>query len=255
MNRVKTAVALGAMLAFSATSASATMIIFDGNNGGTAKTGTLEAATADNYGNPDSWGPSLGFTDFSVYGGRSSGDNLNTGLFNRSDITMYNVDQDLAPAHGGLGVCSEDANCAGSSDSFSSNVNNNYRTDEVLFFDFDSAVSLDTIWFNGDHNERVNGSTDIAVNDGANALFNIYLSTDGSSYTNLFADQVQPTGLEYITTGLQDSYKYFAVAASGWGEHSSYVEAISYTKVPEPATLSLLGLSLLGLGISRRRSK
>lgn len=243
-------VALSALLAFGAMSANATMIIFDG----ASKTGGVnETAAAANTGNPDRWGPTLTFSDFVVSGGRSVNDNLNNGTFSRNNITAATVDQDKSPGNGGLGVCSESASCAGDSDSFASNVID-FQTDEVMFFDFASSVLLDTIWFNGDHTEKVDGSTSNTLTDSANALFNIFVSLDGLNYTNLFADQVQPTDLEYISTGLSQSYQHYAVAASGYGQHMSYVEAISYD-VPEPGTLSLLGLGLIGLALRRRQHK
>jgi hypothetical protein len=255
MKATKAALAISAILSLSAMSASATTIIFDGNNGGVAKSGTVETATADHSGNPNRWGSSLGFTGFNVTGGRSANNNLNSGAFTKSSIIMSNVDQDFNPGNGGLGVCSENpGNCSGSTDSFQSNVLN-YATDEVLFFDFNKAVTLDTIWLNGDHSETVAGSTTNKVSSSTNALFNIFYSSNGTTYTNLFANQVRPTNLEFISTGLTSSYQHFAVAASGYGPHASYLEAIKYTSVPEPSTLALFGMGLLALGFARKSKK
>lgn len=87
-------------------------------------------------------------------------------------------------------------------------------------------------------------------------MFNIFVSNDGDTYTSIFSGgQKQPTDREYLTTGLSDLYQYFAVSSSGWGDHSSYIEAIKYTKVSEPGTFALLGLGLAGLGLVRRKKQ
>jgi hypothetical protein len=247
-------VTIGAALSLSAVTANASVIIFDGNNGGSAKTGVLETGVGANTGNPDVWGTSLAFSDFSAFGGISVNDNLNSGSFKRSDITTAFVDQDMSPGNGGLGACAISTNCSGSTDSFQSNLSG-ANTDEVIFFDFAQSSILDTVWFNGDHQETVDGSTSGALNVSTNALFNIFYSEDGMNYEQVFSNQVQPVDLEYLSTGIDDGYQYWAVAASGWGSHASYIEAIAYSAVPAPATLALFGLGIAGLGAFSRKKQ
>jgi hypothetical protein len=72
MKKTNLAIAFGALLTVCAASTNATFIIFDNNNGGTAKTGVAEDATGATAGNPNFYGPMLGFTEFSVSGGYSN---------------------------------------------------------------------------------------------------------------------------------------------------------------------------------------
>ena len=249
MNKIISTASLALSLLAISFSAEANVIIFDGAStaGKAGIPGTAETASGTYTGNPDVWGDVLNFSDFDVRGGISVGDNLNEGLFSRGDIRMTAVDQDKHPVNGGLGVCSEDSECAGDSDSFTSS-NPDGNSDEILFFDFDNWVSLETVWFNGDHSEKV----DYGNNRYDKQKFNIYYSLDGDSYTNVFANHQLPKRKDYLTLDA-GSYRFWAVAASGLGKHDGYVEAIRYTTVPEPSIWALMGLGLLGLGFAQRK--
>lgn len=236
------------------------MVIFDGNNGGTAKSGSVEKATGTDVGT-DVRGDPLEFSVFDVYAGFSTNTNLADSSFNRLiEINESSVAyQDLTPQHGGLGAFSGDANDAfkDDTDNLESNLVTSSSGDEVLFFNFDFSVILEKVWFNGNHTEMVannlNGQT-----DASDSLFNIFYSDDGNYYQSVFGTsgltQQAPTGQEYLATGVTEGFNYYAIAATGWNSApGGYIEAIKYTSVPEPGSLMLFGLGLAGLSLLRRR--
>lgn len=259
---------LGLSLIAIASSAQAGITVFDGNNGGTGNidaalkgSANVETGTGQvNNGNEPAGDP-LTFNgdvvSFDVSAGLSQTTNLAFAAFNVSDIdTSYRAYQDLNPQHGGLGAVN-------ANDFSGDNLrpgNGNVNKDEVLFFDFDSMVTLTKVWFNGAHQELTTVDAN-NPNGGTTDYFNIFTSIDGLAYTSIFGGQQKPTNKEYLETNLTDTFRYYAIAASGWGDsNGGYVEAIeidalSVVEASSPSTVIMLGLSLFGMGaLSRKRN-
>jgi hypothetical protein len=275
-NLFKTLV-IGSIMSMASVSAQATLVSFDdgdanyiagvpGNAGQVFQTSPYEAG-----------GDALKFGDFKVLGSLSQinltstpwFDYLDSGDIKNGGVAAY---QDSG-ANAGLGVYKKTADTkngapVGSDDSFQSNTGSGAALDEVLIFKFKVDTFLEQIWFNGDHTETV----DAGSKKSANAVFNVFFSYDGELFDSIYEDNgaysyarapddgeyLNMMDGEYLQEEISDygfnGAKYWAIAATGWGEHSSYVEGIQYSSaVPEPATMLLFGLGMLGLGASSRK--
>ncbi len=173
----------------------------------------------------------------------------------------------MAYYSGGLGV-----SASGESGSPQHAIDNNGSTDAVLmYFDTNFALKrLTTGWINGDADVSILRYTGTAAPRLGAARVNNLLAVPGWELVGNYSTLTKNTPLDFNDTNKAASWwlvsaynsAYNGVAASGkFTNNNDYFKLNSFTgevvpnKVPEPATLSLLGIAMLGIGAARRKSK